>query len=111
MTPFQFFGLLVLSGALHVASFMGVAFAFAGIDPHGAPELTAKLLGIFVSIGNGLLQMHLILAPIYYAVAIGVFFFGSRTFASQLAKWSFALPVASFVTIFLFFFIMSRVGK
>lgn len=111
MTPIKFFGLLFLTGCFHYMSFMGVAFAFAGMDGNGAPESTAKVLRFFVNVGDFLLQMHLYWAPIYYVATVGVFFLGSRVIASQLAKWSWALPMTSFVTIFLFFFIMSRLKK
>lgn len=111
MAIFQFFGLLVLTGFFHLISFMGVAFAFAGIEPYGSPAFTAKILEFFVGLGDILLKAHLFFAPLYYAVTIGVFLFGSRAVANHLAKWSFALPVASFVIIFLFFFIMSRLSK
>jgi|GEM_PF-2935935 len=111
MSATKFFVLFFLSFMFHAASFMGLAFASVGKEPENLDKFGTQFMAFYNNFANLLLNAHILLAPLYGAIIIGIFFWYSRPLGAQLIKWTFAFPTITFLTIFVFFFVMSRYDK
>ena len=111
MSTAKFLLLLFLSSMFHVASFMGIAFATVGEEPKNLDSFGTRFLSIYNSFGNFLLNAHILVAPVYGVIIFGIFFWYSRPLGGQLIKWTFAFPAITFITIFVFFLVMSKYDK
>ena len=111
MSTTKFLLLLFLSSMFHMASFMGLAFATVGEEPKNLDSFGTRFLAAYNSFGNFLLNAHILVAPVYGVLIFGIFFWYSRPLGGQLVKWTFAFPAITFITIFVFFLVMSKYDK
>lgn len=111
MSTTKFLLLVFLSGMFHVFSFMGMAFATMGEEPKNLDSFGTRFLALYNSFADFLLNAHILAAPVYGVIIFGIFFWYSRPLGGQLVKWTFAFPAITFITIFVFFLVMSKYDR